>query len=237
MSGQEKIAVVIPAYNEEASIATVVAEVNRVSKETGVAMTPVVVNDCSTDSTREIITELDCVALNLPINLGIGGAVQTGFKYALLNGFDFAVQIDGDGQHPAIQIPLLLNAIHQNGWDVAIGSRFITKEGFQSTFMRRVGISYFEWLLKLLTGKTVKDATSGMRMFNRKTLALFYKYYPDEYPEPEAIILLSKNNLKFGEIPVHMSERMGGESSIRSFGSVYYMFKVTLAIIFSYLRK
>ncbi|MCS6935192.1 MAG: glycosyltransferase family 2 protein [Chitinophagales bacterium] len=237
MSIVNRIAVVIPAYNEEESIAAVVNEVNRVSRETGLDLTPVVVNDCSTDRTREIISQLNCVALNLPINLGIGGAVQTGFKYALLNGFDYAVQIDGDGQHPPAQIPLLYNAIQQNNWDVAIGSRFITNEGFQSTFMRRVGIAYFQWLIRLLTGRTVKDATSGMRMFNRKTLALFYRYYPDEYPEPEAVILFSKNNLRFGEVPVQMNERMGGVSSIRSFGTVYYMFKVTLAIIFSYLRK
>lgn len=232
-----KIAVVIPAYNEQDSIAAVVSEVNRVSRETGVYMTPVVVNDCSRDNTRSIISGLDCIALNLPINLGIGGAVQTGFKYALLNNYDYAVQIDGDGQHPPAQIPLLLKAIEQNNWDVAIGSRFITNEGFQSTFMRRVGITWFEWLLKLLTGRTVKDPTSGMRMFNRKTLQILYFYYPDEYPEPEAIILFSKNNLQFGEVPVHMNERQGGVSSIRSFGTVYYMFKVTLAIIFSYLRK
>jgi glycosyltransferase involved in cell wall biosynthesis len=231
-----KVAVIIPAYNEEASIATVVGAIHAAGKNAGVNYVPVVVNDCSKDRTGKIIDTLDCIALHLPINLGIGGAVQTGIKYAFENGFEYAVQVDGDGQHPAEQIIHLLEACEHNKWDVAIGSRFITNEGFQSTFMRRVGISYFEWLLLLLTGKRVKDSTSGMRMMNRRTLSLLTTYYPDEYPEPEAIILYAKNNLSFGEVPVHMNERLGGVSSIRSFGSVYYMFKVTLAIIFSYIR-
>ena len=198
---------------------------------------PVVVNDCSKDSTLKIIRELDCIALDLPINLGIGGAVQTGIKYAFNNGFDYAVQIDGDGQHPPHGIPILMEELRKNNWDVVIGSRFIKNEGFQSTILRRSGIKYFQWLLKLITGETVTDTTSGMRLMNRKTMELLYAYYPDEYPEPEALIIYNRNGLQFGEVPMQMIERQGGQSSIQGFGTIYYMFKVTIAIVFTFLRK
>lgn len=236
MSEPLRIAVVIPAFNEQESIASVVALVNAVQSN-AVALTPVVVNDCSRDKTKDILATLNCVALNLPINLGIGGAVQTGIKYAFDNGFDYAIQIDGDGQHPPKYIPMLQAEMEKRCWDVVIGSRFIDKEGFQSTILRRSGIQYFQWLLKLMIGETVTDSTSGMRMMNRKTMKLLYAYYPDEYPEPEALIIYKRNGLKFGEVPVLMEERMGGQSSIQGFGAVYYMFKVTIAIIFTYLRK
>ncbi len=236
MSEPLRIAVVIPAFNEQESIASVVALVNAVQSDI-VALTPVVVNDCSRDKTKDILATLNCVALNLPINLGIGGAVQTGIKYAFDNGFDYAIQIDGDGQHPPKYIPMLQAEMEKRGWDVVIGSRFIDKEGFQSTLLRRSGIQYFQWLLKLMIGETVTDSTSGMRMMNRKTMKLLYAYYPDEYPEPEALIIYKRNGLKFGEVPVLMEERMGGQSSIQGLGAVYYMFKVTIAIIFTYLRK
>ena len=232
-----KIAVIIPAFNEEASIAEVVANVHN-SSTSEIKLTPVVVNDCSKDKTKEIIAKLDCVALNLPINLGIGGAVQTGIKYAFDNGFDYCVQIDGDGQHPTECILRLQEACEKNNWDVAIGSRFINNEGFQSSLFRRGGITYFQYLLQLIIGKKITDATSGMRLMNRKTMQLLYAYYPDEYPEPEALILYARNGLQFGEVPVIMRERQGGESSIKgAFGAAYYMFKVTIAIIFTYLRK
>jgi len=236
MGDSVKIAVVIPAYNEEESITAVVANVNSVSTPE-VTMIPVVINDCSKDSTLKIISGLNCIALDLPINLGIGGAVQTGIKYAFNNGFDYAVQIDGDGQHPPQRIPMLMEELRKNNWDVVIGSRFINNEGFQSTILRRTGIRYFQGLLKLITGETVTDPTSGMRLMNRKTMELLYSYYPDEYPEPEALIIYNRNGLKFGEVPVQMIERQGGQSSIQGFGTIYYMFKVTIAIIFTYLRN
>jgi glycosyltransferase involved in cell wall biosynthesis len=236
MSERVKIAVVIPAYNEEESITAVVAKVNSVSTP-AVTMVPVVVNDCSKDSTYKIISGLNCIALDLPINLGIGGAVQTGIKYAYNSGYDYAVQIDGDGQHPAERIPDLMDELNKNNWDVVIGSRFIKNEGFQSTIMRRSGIRYFQMLLTLITRETITDPTSGMRLMNRKTMALLYNYYPDEYPEPEALIIYHRNGLKFGEVPVQMIERQGGQSSIQGFGTIYYMFKVTIAIIFTYLRN
>lgn len=231
-----KIAAIVPAYNEEKSIAGVVAEINSLTLPAGYSIIPVVVNDCSRDTTAEIIDRLDCVALQLPVNLGIGGAVQTGWKYAFENDFDFALQLDGDGQHPASEIPKLLHALENNGHDVVIGSRFLTKTGFQSSRMRRFGINHFKHFNRMLVGVTVHDSTSGFRMLNRKAIELVSEEYPDEYPEPEAIILYSLNNLKIGEVQVEMRERQGGVSSIGSFSAVYYMFKVSLAILYTFIR-
>lgn len=232
----DKIAVVIPAYNEEASIADVVAAVHLASKEAGIHYWPVVVNDCSKDRTGQIISQLPCTALQLPINLGIGGAVQTGFKYALLNGYTHAVQVDGDGQHPPVELKKMLQHMEQYGFDVVVGSRFIDGTGFQSSAIRRFGIKYFKNLNKLLVGATVHDSTSGLRMLNRKALAVVSADYPDEYPEPEAVILYVKNGLKIGEVQVEMRERQGGVSSIDGVRSVYYMAKVTIAILYTYIR-
>ena len=231
-----RIAVIIPAFNEEQAIADVVHQIQQVAIREHLQLTVVVVNDCSRDNTASIIDALPCVSLHLPVNLGIGGAVQTGFRYAFRNGYDYAVQVDGDGQHPAEAIPALLKAIEQQEADVLIGSRFIAKTGFQSSFMRRLGIRFFSHLNYLLTGIRVADSTSGFRMLNRKALAVVDDYYPDEYPEPEAIILYAFNNLKVAEHPVEMLERQGGVSSINSLNSLDYMFKVSIAILFTYIR-
>jgi glycosyltransferase involved in cell wall biosynthesis len=194
----------------------------------------VVVNDCSLDNTAAIIAGLNCVALNLPVNLGIGGAVHTGIKYAYRNGFDVAFQLDGDGQHPAGEIPKLVQAHIDNNWDVVIGSRFLTNEGFQSSFARRTGIKYFKHLIRLMCGVRVTDATSGYRLLNRKAMAIVNDYYPHDYPEPEAVVMYARNNLTVGEVPVVMMERQGGVSSIGTTGSIFYMVKVTLAVVFAY---
>ena len=232
-----KIAVVIPAFNEEKSIAKVIEEVSLVAQENNLLLDVVVVNDCSTDSTSEIISKLKCIALNLPINLGIGGAVQTGFKYAFENNFDAAIQVDGDGQHPANEIPKLISTMKEKELDVVIGSRFISKTGFQSTVFRRTGINYFRRLNKFLCGMNITDSTSGFRLLNKKALVIVSEYYPDEYPEPEAILIFAKNKLKVGEVPVSMKERQGGVSSIGFFSSIYYMWKVTLGILFTFIRR
>lgn len=231
-----KIAAIVPAYNEEKAITAVVNDILHTAQTQNLSITVIVVNDCSVDATSEIISKLNCVALNLPVNLGIGGAVQTGFKYAFENGFDYAIQIDGDGQHPASEIPKLINAANQNNLDVVIGSRFMSKEGFQSSAIRRFGINYFKWLNRFLVGITINDSTSGLRLINKRTLEIVSEYYPDEYPEPEAIILYSLNKLKVGEVSVNMKERQGGVSSIGALSSIYYMFKVTLAIIYTFIR-
>ncbi len=232
----KRIAAIVPAYNEETAIEAVVTGINEIAKSEQLAIDVVVVNDCSKDRTAMVIAGLPCIALNLPINLGIGGAVQTGFKYALQNGYDYAIQVDGDGQHPASEIPKIVKAAVDNSFDVVIGSRFISNEGFQSSTIRRVGISYFKWLNRLLLGIIVNDSTSGFRLINREVLKVVAEYYPDEYPEPEAIVVYSLKNFKIGEVAVTMKERQGGVSSIGTFASIYYMLKVTLAIIFTFTR-
>lgn len=233
-----KIAIIVPAYNEEKNIANVVNGINAIRfSKTHFILNVVIVNDCSQDHTADIASKLDCTLINLPVNLGIGGAVQTGFKYAFENNYDFAMQVDGDGQHPPSEIPKFLKAITQNEFDVIIGSRFIENEGFQSTFSRRIGITFFKHLIRFLCGITITDSTSGFRIINREALAVVKEYYPDDYPEPESIILYKRNNLTIGEIPVKMLKRQGGISSIRKFTSIYYMIKVSLAIFFTYIKK
>jgi glycosyltransferase involved in cell wall biosynthesis len=236
MSKNIRIAVVVPAFNESKAIESVVKGLISFAQTQGLDMTVVVVNDCSTDNTGHQIKQLSCVDLHLPVNLGIGGAVQTGMKYAYLNGFDFAIQVDGDGQHPANEISKLLAEARSSEADVVIGSRFLNKQGFQSSAMRRAGIKYFSWLNTILTRGTIHDTTSGFRLLNKKALALVNQYYPDEYPEPESLVLYARFGLKVSETAVVMKERDGGISSIGSLDAVYYMFKVTLACVFTFIR-
>jgi glycosyltransferase involved in cell wall biosynthesis len=231
-----KILVIIPCYNEEASIQNLVQDIQSVKKQHDLPIDILVVNDCSKDNTLKVIKSLDCLYLDLPVNLGIGGGMQSGYKYAYRNGYQFAVQMDGDGQHPATELPKLLHEALSEKADVIIGSRFLEGKGFQSSFFRRLGINYFKWLNKFLIGQTIHDSTSGFRVFNRKTLEIVSQYYPDEYPEPEAIVLFGMRKLIMKEIPVEMCERQGGVSSINSFRAIYYMFKVSLGIIFVYIR-
>ena len=188
-------------------------------------------NDCSTDRTKKLLEENNLTHLNLSVNVGIGGAVQTGFKYAYQNGFDIAIQMDGDGQHPPSELHKLVLPLISNDADVVIGSRYITKEGFQSSILRRMGINYFKWLNHFLVGIRINDSTSGYRALNRKALKIVSDYYPDEYPEPESIILFALYKLRLQEVAVLMRERQSGRSSIRNYKTVYYMFKVTIAVI------
>jgi glycosyltransferase involved in cell wall biosynthesis len=229
------VAIIIPCYNEEANIAKLLQELKEINIP-GINLTGLPVNDCSKDKTLQEIKKNTSVFLNLPVNLGIGGAVQSGFKYAKNNNFDIAIQFDGDGQHPANEIKNLISPIINNEADVVIGSRFIEKQGFQSTVLRRTGINYFKNLNKVLLGLTITDSTSGFRALNKKAIKIVCDYYPDEYPEPEAIVLYTLNHLTIKEIPVVMNERQGGQSSIRSFSSIYYMIKVSLGILFIYIR-
>ncbi len=236
MSAKIKVALVIPCFNEEDVVLALYSEISRTSFPEGITVTPVFINDCSTDNTRQIFIDHQMTFIDLPVNLGIGGAVQAGYKYAFRNGYDIAVQMDGDGQHPPSELHKILKLITDGEADVAIGSRYLTREGFQSSSLRRTGINYFRWLNKKLVGVTVYDSTSGYRALNRRALELVSGYYPDEYPEPEAIILYALHGLRICETPVIMRERQGGRSSIRTYKTVYYMFKVTLGIIFLYIR-
>jgi glycosyltransferase involved in cell wall biosynthesis len=230
-----KVLIVIPCYNEEASIGNIVRSVASLNVP-GVTIHALPVNDCSTDNTLSEIKNNTQRFLDLPVNLGIGGTVQSGYKYASFHNYDVAIQLDGDGQHPIEELETLMRPLMNNECDVVIGSRFITGEGFQSSGLRRAGINYFKRLNQLLLGIKITDSTSGFRAINAKAIALACDYYPDEYPEPEAIVLFHMNGLKIKEVPVLMKERQGGTSSISSFGGVYYMVKVTLGIIFIYLK-
>ncbi len=228
----KKIAI-IPAYNEKDSIVKTVTDII----ENAPDFDYVIINDCSKDNTMDICLYNGFNVLNLPINLGIGGAVQTGYLYAYRNGYDIAVQFDGDGQHDAKYLETMAEALINNQADMIIGSRFIEKEGFQSSKLRRFGISYFTWLIKLLTGTLITDPTSGMRMCNKKTIEMFANEYPRDYPEPESTVRLLRHKRKVLEIPVVMKPREEGVSSISSMkNSVYYMIKVTLAIIIERIR-
>ena len=232
----KNIAAVIPAYNEAEAIADVVHGILALHLPGGPAIDPVVVNDCSTDHTAEMVSGMRCIVLNLPVNLGIGGAVQTGFRFAFRRGYDAAIQVDGDGQHPPEEIPALLARLESGDVDVVVGSRFLSDDGFRSSFLRRIGIRYFGFVNRLLTGIRVTDSTSGFRVLNRKALEIVSAYYPDQYPEPEAILMYAMHGLRIAEIPVRMRERLAGHSSIGVSASMYYMLKVTLTIFFSYLR-
>lgn len=236
MTNVPRILIIVPCYNEEDSIANVVSEINNVRNKLSLDLDVLVINDCSRDNTLTVIQKLDCQYLDLPVNLGIGGAMQAGFRYAQRNGYDITVQMDGDGQHPADQLNTLLMPLFNNEVDIVIGSRFLERVGFQSSAVRRIGINYFRWLNQLLIGQSICDSTSGFRAFNKRTIAIVSEYYPDEYPEPEAIVQFGLHKLRIKEVPVIMRERMGGTSSINTIKSIYYMFKVTLGILFVYIR-
>lgn len=197
----------------------------------------VVINDCSTDETPDVCRKYDLNHVNLSVNLGIGGAVQTGYIYACQNGYDVAVQFDGDGQHDAAYLEQMAQRLSESGSDMVIGSRFIEKEGFQSSGIRRVGIRYFSALIRLLTGRRVTDPTSGMRMVNRDVMRIYAGSYPKDYPEPESVMAILRMGKKVMEMPVVMKERKEGTSSIGGLRSVYYMIKVTLAILMERLRR
>lgn len=225
--------VIIPAYNEEGNLEKTIEDIKKNAPD----FDYVIINDCSTDSTLDMCRKHGYSYLNLPVNLGIGGAVQTGYRYAYYRGYDVAVQFDGDGQHDASFLKTMVKELEQSNSDMVIGSRFIEKEGFQSSALRRVGIVYFTFLIKLLTGKTITDPTSGMRMVNRKLLKKFTEDYPKDYPEPESVVAILAGNYKVKEIPVIMKERMEGESSISFRKSIYYMIKVSVAIVIARLGR
>ena len=220
--------VIIPAYNEQGGIEKTVQDVLQYAPD----FDYVIINDCSVDDTLEVCRKNNFHVINLPVNLGIGGSVQTGYVYAWRNGYDIAVQFDGDGQHNAAYLNVLADKLIKENLDMVIGSRYIKKEGFQSSLLRRMGIWFLSWLVFCCTGKRVYDVTSGFRAVNRKYIEIFSKEYAQDYPEPEAIVAVSKHHGRIREVPVIMKERKNGESSISTVKSVYYMVKVSLAIIF-----
>lgn len=225
--------VIIPAYNESGNINNLL---NKLSQFNDYHV--VVVNDCSTDNTVEICRKWENIkVLDLPFNLGIGGAVQTGYRYAWQNNYDIAIQVDGDGQHDPSFLDSLVAPLEVMGCEMVIGSRFLENEGFQSTSLRRAGIGFFSWLIKILTGQLITDPTSGFRACNKRVISYFANHYPKDYPEPETIISVYRLGGKIKEIPVIMHERRSGVSSINYLKSIYYMLKVTLAILIDLLKK
>ncbi len=234
-SKRSDLLIVVPAYNEAQSIGLVIEDLRKMDLE----MDILVVNDGSADSTSAVARATGkALVVDLPKNLGIGGAVQTGFKYAARNGYRLAIQFDGDGQHLAEEIPKLLARLEQGGVNMVIGSRFQQKHaGYRSTFIRRLGIRLFEGLNSVLIGQRITDNTSGFRAYDRQAIEFLSIHYPVDYPEPETIILLGRNHFKISEVSAEMRERQGGGSSIAGLKGAYYMIKVILAVLMTFLRK
>jgi glycosyltransferase involved in cell wall biosynthesis len=225
---------VIPAYNEAATIALVIGRIREHAPDFDV----LVIDDGSTDRTAECAEAAGARVLRLPFNLGIGGAMQAGFRFALENDYDQMIQVDGDGQHDPAEIWRLQDALNGNA-DIACGSRFLTPDArYPAPISRRTGIHIFAFLVSRITGQRVSDPTSGFRLYNRRGIALFARDYPHDYPEVEAILMLHWHRLKMVEVPVRMFERGGGVSSIRGSGkSTLYMVKVLLAIFVGLFRR
>jgi glycosyltransferase involved in cell wall biosynthesis len=225
---------VIPAYNESATVGSVVERVRAFAPTFDV----VVVNDGSTDDTADIARAAGADVLEMPFNVGIGGAVQTGFVYAKENGYRYMVQVDGDGQHEPREIATLQETMETDpSLDVVCGSRFLVPGEYLAPFSRRTGIHVFAFLLSRIVGQPVTDPTSGFRLYNRRAIELFSSDYPHDYPEVEAVLMLHHHRLRMGEVPVRMFERGGGRSSISSGKSAYYMIKVLLALFVGLLRR
>lgn len=227
-----RILLIIPCYNEQESILALYKEIQLEASDNDV----LVINDCSTDGSLIVLQENNIPHLNLPLNLGIGGAVQAGYRYAYKSNYDIAVQVDGDGQHDPSWIRKLVEPIQNGQADMVIGSRFLERYGFQSSSLRRIGISFFKFLLICLTGKRITDPTSGFRAVNRSIMLLYSKDYAKDYPEPESSMLALHNRFRIFEIPVVMRERQSGASSIHTFKSAYYMLKVSISILLCVIR-
>jgi glycosyltransferase involved in cell wall biosynthesis len=224
---------IVPALNEEVTVGRVIDEIRGFDPGFDI----VVVDDGSTDRTAGVAADRGAHVLRLPFNLGIGGAMQTGYRFAFEQGHDVAVQIDGDGQHDPSQLPAILAPVLSGEVDVCVGSRFTGTGGYRSSFARRVGIKIFARVVSAVVRQKVTDTTSGFRAVNRKGIALFAADYPHDYPEVEATVLLVKHKLRLMEVPVEMRERGGGASSITALRSIYYMTKVLLAIFVGLFRR
>ncbi len=229
-----KILVILPAYNECRNVGQTVREL----KSLDFFFEILVIDDGSKDTTAQEASAAGAAVISLPFNLGIGGAVQTGFLYALRHGYDIAVQVDGDGQHDAQYLKTILAPVLSGDADIVVGSRFVGPFlGWRSSPVRRVGIYFFAWLISGLTGFRVTDPTSGFRAFNAPVIKAFAENYPQDFPEPESIMSAKRLGFRLIEVPVQMRKRAHGHSSIRYFQTLYYMIKVTIAILLSMLKK
>jgi glycosyltransferase involved in cell wall biosynthesis len=223
-----RVLIIVPAFNEERSLPGLLQAL----RQTCPGFDVCVVDDGSGDATAAVAAQAGAaVVLRHPFNLGIGGAVQAGYLWAREHGYDVAIQIDGDGQHDPVYITEAVRPIAEGRADVVIGSRFIAGGGFRSTLLRRAGIQYLAWFLRLRCGARTTDPTSGFRAAGRKAIALFAGWYPSDYPEPEAIAFATRNGLRLSEVPVRMRDREHGQSSIDAWRSLYYLVKVSIALV------
>ena len=236
---KEKVLLIIPAYNEEDNILKTYNTIVEYNKKNKTNYDVIVINDGSRDNTENILVENNINHITLIHNLGIGGAVQTGYKYAYEHDYDIAIQFDGDGQHDVRYVKNLIEPIILEKADFTIGSRYIDKNSseFKSTLARQMGIKIISWFIKLMTKKKIYDTTSGFRACNRKVMREFVNSYPIEYPEPVTTTELLKKGYKVLEVPVNMHKREGGTSSIRCFKNVYYMINVLLSIFTVSIRR
>ena len=228
-----KVLLIIPSFNEEENVLKNYSRILEYNKKFKTKYDAIVVDDGSTDRTKEICVENNIPHISLLHNLGIGGAVQTGYKYACLNNYDIAVQFDGDGQHDVNYVKDVIKPIEDGNADMVIGSRFVDKKSsdFKSTKSRQLGINIISFFIKLVTGKKIYDTTSGFRAVNKDLIKIFSENYPVEYPEPVSTVGVLKNNFKVEEVAVSMNERKSGKSSIHSWKNAYYMINVVLSIL------
>ncbi len=224
---------IIPAYNEELNIRDVIEDIRGNIPGADILL----INDGSADATGNVAKNLDITVITLPYNLGIGAAMQTGFHYADMHGYDIAVQFDGDGQHRADQLKYLLEPIERGDSDMVIGSRFLASGQYEAEVARFIAIRILSHIISWLVGQKITDPTSGFRSVNRKVLQFFCKFYPDDYPEPESLVLLHKAGFRIAEAPVLMEKRLLGNSSITLFRGVYYMIKVVLAVLVDMIKE
>ncbi|MCL6549303.1 MAG: glycosyltransferase family 2 protein [Alicyclobacillus sp.] len=229
-----RILIIVPAYNEEAAVGGVIRSIFRHRPDADV----LVVNDGSRDRTAEVAAEAGARVITLPVNLGIGGAMQTGYRYAAQYGYDIAVQLDADGQHDPSDLGRVLAPLLSGAEvDMVVGSRYVERTSYRSTAFRRAGMIILAAVVRIILGYPVKDTTSGYRAVNRRVIELFAHWYPTDYPEPEAIVYLHRNGYRILEVPVSMREREAGRSSITPFRSAYYMIKVLLSMLMNTLRS
>lgn len=222
-----RVAVIVPAYNEARNLPRLAEALRAYGSIDDVCA----VDDGSTDLTAAVAASLGWTVLRLPMNLGIGGAMQAGYLWAFERGYDVAIQMDGDGQHDPAYLNALLAPILEGKAELVIGSRFLSDGGYRSTAVRRAGIRYLSWFLRLRCGARVTDPTSGFRAASRRAVELFARYYPSDYPEPEAVALARRAGLRIAEVPVRMNDRVHGSSSITAARTLYYLVKVSLALI------
>jgi glycosyltransferase involved in cell wall biosynthesis len=232
-----RVLIVVPALNEAVALPGLIAGLRAVIDEHRLDAEIAVVDDGSTDRTAKVSSAAGARVLPLCRNLGIGGAVQTGLRVAQREGFDCAVQVDGDGQHPPAEVPNLLRRYAEGpAADLVVGTRYHSGDSFRSTALRRLGGRWLVLWLRLVSGLRVTDPTSGFRLYGARALSLFAQNYPYDYPEPESLAVARAAGLHIAEVPVRMRPRQGGRSSIFGLGAAYYMIKVTLAVVLSYLR-